>query len=1339
MRRAMFYRLTKLALAFMFFAVVASPLPGAAVYLAGRDGEGAMLANGSGFGQGVYFRPLVFDDGRVAFIAAMPEYTSSEALFRGAYSIAPMAASPAANVLFAGRNEFAYYSLGHEWSLTNWALAADREGKTFFSLRQEQSSDLADSRSPFLRRFFSGTIDGLALDGVQLSEHARLCCSANSTRLFVYEWGKAAIRRYEVTASSLTALPDLVLPAGEEGLPAYDGRGIATNYNGRTVYFAGMGRGEGIGIFSYELSSARLSEIALGICPLPEDAGDAEGAEVAAAATNGVVAFRSTISLVDVLSTGTGPQIYAAVPDEDNEGEYHYQLCSRDLHDANAPQLSYDGRYVVFCAKATKDGVQQVWRFDRETGEQRPVSKVATAWANQDCLVPAISPNGRYVAFVSSATNLDVADVAQPQVWLADLGPTLTVGNLVQTPSEKVLSLMVDAPSASTKLVLRVAPGASVPAGTFSDSNGNVISLGTQYSLTSAPLPWSYSATDADVGKTYRMEVQLIDGQYSSEILAFSITVNDSVIDVLSLTGDGAFWPGAADYYGLTMSADGNRVAFVSDADLLAESVPAISSRVYLREVSRAKTYSVSVATGKNSYSACLSGDGRHVFFVTSEGVLYDYQVNAGTCEVITEGVDSYAPLAVSYAGDVLLYKKGGGLIVRRGGTEVSLPLPAGTVDVINPSLSRDGQTAIFLAKTAGAQSYTLYAYFGSTPDSVVLLLDGVSYASLSMSGATALLLRDDGQGGVICKRIAVGGAERQERVMAVDMASSSSPVLSGNGRIAAYVRLGGNGKNQAYSYDFSAQRERVASVMNGVLGDADCDSEVPLVLPPRGDRVAFVSAAGNLAVDDTNGGKDLFRAEVPMPTQQAPVLTTLGGLPVPAERTFTLATDEDVPLFLPMAYSDADGDDALPEVLTAPPYGNIEFIGPDAQRAWYAIRYTPAENDFRAESFDFRLWDGADWSENYTVNVTVESVNDSPYWLPDIPAALTSYSVSEGQVLQSEQLKAYADDVDMRNPEPHVDAISFGLAAGAPQWVRIDGVTGQLSFTPGYDVVQRGQSEAERTFVFGCVVNDKAGATASVDISVVVENVNRPPVISSYPAVVFEGIEVPHSAFVVSDPDAEDPSESLTLVFTPIAGTWSATATGSTFIASAAAVNSTTSIVQAQDGGGMESEAKTITIRVRKMQQSLLTLWPGEGTQGSALQSGWQLLAMPYALDAAGLEQLLVALGPGAAIWRWNNARGCYVVATSLRAGEGFWCYLPVVPGDLSRTVSGRREWELREYNLGWQLVGLRSDETSLGLPAGDATSFLWRLSTGKHVLLLPAAGPFAPGRGYWLFHSGD
>lgn len=289
---------------------------------------------------------------------------------------------------------------------------------------------------------------------------------------------------------------------------------------------------------------------------------------------------------------------------------------------------------------------------------------------------------------------------------------------------------------------------------------------------------------------------------------------------------------------------------------------------------------------------------------------------------------------------------------------------------------------------------------------------------------------------------------------------------------------------------------------------------------------------------------------------------------------------------------------------------------------------------------------------------------------------------------------------------------------------------------------MQRTQSEAERTFHFGCLVKDQADATARLDIKVTVENVNRPPEISRFPALVVEGVEVPHTAFVVSDPDAEDPLESLLLEFTVEAGEWILSSTGRTFVAAPSAVNDTRCTVQARDSAGMRSEAKIIRIYLTTMQQSMLSLWPCGGAVGSALQAGWQLLAMPYTLDALGLEQLFTALGPGAAIWRWDNARGFYVVATSLQAGEGFWCYLPVVPEDLSWTIDGSRETEPRTFAAGWQLVGLRNDETALWLgseePVGS-TRFLWRLASGQHFSPQPSKGPFMPGRGYWLFHNGN
>ena len=81
--------------------------------------------------------------------------------------------------------------------------------------------------------------------------------------------------------------------------------------------------------------------------------------------------------------------------------------------DSTAPAMSADGRFVAFESKATNlvPGVsnarQQVFVHDRDTGETNLISLSTTgAVANGTSSEPAISKDGRYVAFSSQADNL---------------------------------------------------------------------------------------------------------------------------------------------------------------------------------------------------------------------------------------------------------------------------------------------------------------------------------------------------------------------------------------------------------------------------------------------------------------------------------------------------------------------------------------------------------------------------------------------------------------------------------------------------------------------------------------------------------------------------------------------------------------------------------------------------------------------------------------------------------------------------------------------------------------------------------------------------------------------
>lgn len=76
------------------------------------------------------------------------------------------------------------------------------------------------------------------------------------------------------------------------------------------------------------------------------------------------------------------------------------------------PEISFDGRYVVFRSDATNlanvgNGAGRIYRHDRQTGETRlVVTSGDDVGNNGNCSYSAISSDGRYVAFVGDAGSL---------------------------------------------------------------------------------------------------------------------------------------------------------------------------------------------------------------------------------------------------------------------------------------------------------------------------------------------------------------------------------------------------------------------------------------------------------------------------------------------------------------------------------------------------------------------------------------------------------------------------------------------------------------------------------------------------------------------------------------------------------------------------------------------------------------------------------------------------------------------------------------------------------------------------------------------------------------------
>ncbi len=245
--------------------------------------------------------------------------------------------------------------------------------------------------------------------------------------------------------------------------------------------------------------------------------------------------------------------------------------------------VNADGRYVAFMSTADNlvagdtNGAPDVFVRDRQAGTTERVS-VATDGTEGDGSVwsPAISADGRYVAFTSTSDNLVAGDTnGAPDVFVRDrqAGTTERVSVAGDSTEGNADS---EAPSLSSdgRYVMFMSAADNLVAG---DTNG-------------AP---DVFVRDRQAGTTERV----------------------------SVAGDGSQALGFSGYP--ATSADGRYVAFVSAADNLvagdANGVP----DVFVRDRQAGTTERVSVASGGGeadafSWYPATSGDGRYVVFLSA-------------------------------------------------------------------------------------------------------------------------------------------------------------------------------------------------------------------------------------------------------------------------------------------------------------------------------------------------------------------------------------------------------------------------------------------------------------------------------------------------------------------------------------------------------------------------------------------------------------------------------------------------------------------------------------------------------------------------------------------------
>ena len=238
---------------------------------------------------------------------------------------------------------------------------------------------------------------------------------------------------------------------------------------------------------------------------------------------------------------------------------------------------------------------------------------------------------------------------------------------------------------------------------------------------------------------------------------------------------------------------------------------------------------------------------------------------------------------------------------------------------------------------------------------------------------------------------------------------------------------------------------------------------------------------------------------------------------PVAANDTATTAEDKEVIIRVLDNDTDPDTEKAnlRVSVLTQPLNGRARV---ESDRT---ITYTPKLNFAGRDPFTYRLSDGS-LSDDGSVTVTVEAVNDAPEFATD----MTTRTVSEGaQPGDKVGTKVEATDVD--------DITLTYSLAGASEFVIDD--TGQISVAPGVTLDRERISSYEATVT----ATDRLNESDSITVTINVSDVPEPPTAVNDTATTAEDQSVKIDVLANdTDPDTERAALRVSVLARPLNGT---------------------------------------------------------------------------------------------------------------------------------------------------------------------------------------------------------
>ncbi|MEP6987284.1 MAG: hypothetical protein ABI970_16895, partial [Chloroflexota bacterium] len=551
--------------------------------------------------------------------------------------------------------------------------------------------------------------------------------------------------------------------------------------------------------------------------------------------------------------------------------------------------LSADGRYVAFSSYASNlvlddtNNFADIFVRDRQTGSTERISVSSGGIeGNADGYASVISSDGRYVTFLSNASNLvpnDTNNVADAFVRDRQTGSTerISVSSMgIQGNGDSHPSAL----SADGRYVAFYSYASDLVSGDTNNVRDNFV----RDRQTGSTERVSLSSTGIEGNAASYTPTLSADGRYvafsssaSNLISGDSNNVDDIFVrdrqtgstERISVSSMGTQGNGRS--YGTALSADGRYVAFGSAASNLAPGDTNNADDVFVRDRQTGSTERVSlsptVTTGNaTSAMSALSADGRYVAFLSYASNLVPGDSNnmadifvrdrqTGTTERVSVSSSGLQANNISTSPGI---SADGRYVVFDSNASNLVPGDTNNKTDIFVHDRQTGSTERISVSSTGTQgnNQSITSVISADGRYVAFISNASNLVSGTPNNYGDVFVRDRQAGTTERVSVSYTGAPSDD--------GSGAPSISADGHFVAFYshasNLVPNDTNDVYDVFVRNRQnnttERVSVSSAGIEGNSQSTSPS---ISADGRYVAFFSQASNLVADDTNSVGDIF------------------------------------------------------------------------------------------------------------------------------------------------------------------------------------------------------------------------------------------------------------------------------------------------------------------------------------------------------------------------------------------------------------------------------------------------------------------------------------------------